>query len=101
MSVPSTLFPRVRRSLQAVAEGWNRIGSQTQFYFLTIRGLSDSLAHYKIECMRLLAQMSLGIANLKLGKKADAVKAFEQVKNDEPMADVARLWTIVARSGTS
>lgn len=44
------------------------------------------------------AQIMLGIANLKLGKKADAIKAFEMVKDDAPMADVARLWTLVARS---
>lgn len=44
------------------------------------------------------AQIMLGIANLKLGKKADAIKAFEQVKDDAPMIDVARLWTLVARS---
>lgn len=45
------------------------------------------------------AQIMLGIANLKLGKKADAIKAFEQVKDDPAMADVARLWALVARSG--
>ncbi len=46
------------------------------------------------------AQIMLGIANLELDKKADAIKAFEAVKADDPqMADVARLWTIVARSG--
>ena len=44
------------------------------------------------------AQIMLGISNLKLDRKADAVKAFEQVKADPQMADVARLWVIVARS---
>lgn len=44
------------------------------------------------------AQIMLGIANLKLGKKADAIKAFDQVKVDPQMSDVARLWSIVARS---
>jgi tetratricopeptide (TPR) repeat protein len=44
------------------------------------------------------AQIMLGIANLKLGKKAEAIKAFDQVKGDPQMADVARLWSIVARS---
>jgi tetratricopeptide (TPR) repeat protein len=46
------------------------------------------------------ALLTLGIANLKLGKKVEAVKAFEQVKDDEAMADVARLWAIAARSNT-
>jgi tetratricopeptide (TPR) repeat protein len=45
------------------------------------------------------AQIMLGIADLKLGKKAEAVKAFEQVKADPQMADIARLWAIVAKSG--
>jgi tetratricopeptide (TPR) repeat protein len=44
------------------------------------------------------AQMSLGIAGLKLGRKAEAVKAFEQVKADPQMAEVARLWTVYART---
>lgn len=47
------------------------------------------------------AQIMLGIADLKLGKKADAAKAFEQVNGDPQMADLARLWVIVARTGTS
>lgn len=44
------------------------------------------------------AQLMLGIASLNLKNKADAIKAFSQVKGDPAMADVARLWTIVARS---
>ena len=46
------------------------------------------------------AQIMLGIANLKLGKKAEAVKAFEQVAAASDLNDVARLWTIAAKSGT-
>jgi hypothetical protein len=42
--------------------------------------------------------MTLGIANLKLGNKPEAVKAFDQVKADPQMAEVARLWTIYAKS---
>lgn len=44
-------------------------------------------------------RIMLGIANLKLGKKTDALKAFEGVKEDPQMVDLARLWTIVARTG--
>lgn len=44
------------------------------------------------------AQLVLGIANLKLGNKPEALKAFEQVKEDPQLAEVARLWTIYARS---
>lgn len=45
------------------------------------------------------AQVLLGVTDLKLGKKAEAIQAFEQVKGDPAMEDVARLWTLVARSG--
>lgn len=45
------------------------------------------------------ANMTLGIVGLQLGKKADAIKAFDQVKADPKMADVARLWKIYAKSG--
>jgi phospholipid/cholesterol/gamma-HCH transport system permease protein len=64
VSAPSTVHPRVRRSFATVAAGWNRIGIQTQFYGLTIRGIWDALVHYKLECIRLLAQMSLGVGVL-------------------------------------
>ncbi|MBM4196480.1 MAG: tetratricopeptide repeat protein [Gammaproteobacteria bacterium] len=46
------------------------------------------------------AQMTLGIAHLKLGRRADAIKAFEQVKADPAMEDVAKLWVLAARSGS-
>ncbi len=46
------------------------------------------------------AQMTLGIANLKLAKKAEAIKAFEQVTGDAAMEDVAKLWVLAIRSGT-
>ncbi len=45
-------------------------------------------------------QLLLGIAHLKGGNKADAVKIFEQVKDpDQAMVDVAQLWALAARSG--
>jgi tetratricopeptide (TPR) repeat protein len=44
------------------------------------------------------AVMSLGYANLKLGKKAEALKAFEQIKADSKLAEVAHLWGVYARS---
>jgi tetratricopeptide (TPR) repeat protein len=48
------------------------------------------------------AQIMLGIANLKLGKKDEALKAFEQVKGADPkMTEVARLWSIYARSSAA
>jgi phospholipid/cholesterol/gamma-HCH transport system permease protein len=66
VSVPSSVYPRLRRTVGRLAGGWNQIGTQTQFYGLTIRGLADALVHYKLECLRLLAQMSLGIGALSI-----------------------------------
>jgi tetratricopeptide (TPR) repeat protein len=44
------------------------------------------------------AQMSLGISQLKLGHKSEAAKAFEQIKGDSPLVEVARLWALYAKS---
>jgi tetratricopeptide (TPR) repeat protein len=40
--------------------------------------------------------LSLGIANLKLGKQTEALKAFGQVKVDPGMVEVAHLWELYA-----
>jgi phospholipid/cholesterol/gamma-HCH transport system permease protein len=63
-SRPSTLHPRLRRSVAGIAAGWNRIGSQTQFYAYTLRSIGTALVHYKEEIVRLIAQMSLGTGAL-------------------------------------
>jgi tetratricopeptide (TPR) repeat protein len=48
------------------------------------------------------AQIALGIASLKAGKKAEAVKVFKDVKDtDKAMVDVAQLWVLAAQSRAS
>jgi phospholipid/cholesterol/gamma-HCH transport system permease protein len=47
-----------------LVSGWNRLGAQTQFYGQTIRGVWDAFVHYKVELVRLTAQMSLGTGAL-------------------------------------
>jgi phospholipid/cholesterol/gamma-HCH transport system permease protein len=64
ISAPSTLYPRLRRVFGGIATGWNRIGSQTQFYGLTIRSIGIAVVRYKAEMIRLIAQMSLGTGAL-------------------------------------
>ena len=59
-SSPSSLYPRLRRTVTGVTDGWNRLGRQTQFYAKTIRGIWDAFANYKSELVRLIATMSLG-----------------------------------------
>jgi phospholipid/cholesterol/gamma-HCH transport system permease protein len=58
------MYPRLRRTVAGWVTGWNRIGRQTQFYGLTIKGIWDAFAHYKSELVRLIAQMSLGTGAL-------------------------------------
>ncbi|MGA5546188.1 ABC transporter permease [Mycobacterium sp. NPDC051198] len=61
---PSTLRPRLRRTADKLIGGWNRIGDQAQFYGQTVRGIADAFARYKVELVRLIAQMSLGTGAL-------------------------------------
>ncbi|ODQ96368.1 ABC transporter permease [Mycolicibacterium holsaticum] len=63
-SQPSRLYPRLRAVVTRTTSGWNRMGFQTQFYWQTLRGVADALKHYRIEVVRLMAQMSLGTGAL-------------------------------------
>lgn len=64
VSRPSSLNPRLRRNVAGIAAGWNRVGRQTQFYAHTIRSIGPAVVHYKVEIVRLIAQMSLGTGAL-------------------------------------
>jgi len=64
MSHASTQFPRVRRAVINLIDGWNRLGRQTQFYGETLKGIGDAVVRYKSEVVRLIAQMSLGVGAL-------------------------------------
>ena len=63
-SVPSGRYPGLQRFTSALVGGWNRVGTQTQFYGLTARSIGDALIRYKGETIRLIAQMSLGTGAL-------------------------------------
>jgi phospholipid/cholesterol/gamma-HCH transport system permease protein len=56
----------VRRYVQGLVGGWNRVGRQTQFYGSTLRSMGDAVVLYKQEIVRLIAQMSLGTGALAL-----------------------------------
>lgn len=53
-------LPRLRRITRGWIDGLTRIGAQAQFYAHTIRSIGDLFAHYRVELLRLIAQMSLG-----------------------------------------
>jgi phospholipid/cholesterol/gamma-HCH transport system permease protein len=60
------MYPRVRRTVRQWVLSWNRVGEQTSFYSQTLRSIGDAVVHYKIEILRLIAQMSLGTGALAL-----------------------------------
>lgn len=73
---PSRLYPRVRRPFHVMLTGWRHLGSQSQFYFATLRSTGSALVHYKTEVVRLIAQMSLGTGALALIGGTVAVVGF-------------------------
>jgi phospholipid/cholesterol/gamma-HCH transport system permease protein len=75
-SIPSRIHERVRRPARNAAAGYIRIGRQTQFYAKTIRSIGDVFANYKVELIRLIAQMSLGAGALIMIGGTVAVVAF-------------------------
>ncbi|WP_085254905.1 ABC transporter permease [Mycobacterium saskatchewanense] len=46
------------------ATGWNRVGVQTQFYGMTLGSIRTAFTQYRIEILRLIAQMGLGTGAL-------------------------------------
>lgn len=74
--VPSPLYARTTRQARDWAASWNRIGSQTQFYARTIGSTGDVLVNYKVELVRLIAQMSLGTGALIMVGGTIAVVGF-------------------------
>ena len=64
VALPSKLHPPLQRTKNAVVGGWNRIGSQMQFYVTTLGSIPDALINYRAEGLRLIAQMGLGTAAL-------------------------------------
>ncbi|MBB3600380.1 phospholipid/cholesterol/gamma-HCH transport system permease protein [Mycolicibacterium sp. BK556] len=65
-SAPSPAATWLRRRGRRWADGWIRIGNQTQFYGHTIRSIGTAVIHYKTEIVRLIAEMSLGTGALAL-----------------------------------
>jgi phospholipid/cholesterol/gamma-HCH transport system permease protein len=66
----------VQRTAKNWANAWNRIGEQTQFYGKTIVGTKDVWIHYKVELLRQIAQMSLGVGAMALIGGTVVVVAF-------------------------
>jgi phospholipid/cholesterol/gamma-HCH transport system permease protein len=76
LSIPATRFPRLSRATRNWATGWNRIGTQTQFYGQTLGSLGDAFVNYKAEMVRLIAQMGLGAGALAIVGGTVVIVAF-------------------------
>ncbi len=59
-------LPRLTNTARRFAEGWNRLGSQTAFYIKALGLVWDALVRYKLEILRQIADMSLGVGALAL-----------------------------------
>jgi len=65
-STPSPLFGRFTVAIRQFTAAWNRVGRQTLFYAATLKSTSDVLIRYRVEVVRLIAQMSFGTGALVL-----------------------------------
>lgn len=63
-SAPSKHYPRIRRKVTSCVDNLTRIGAQAQFYFHTLSSIRHAFSSYKLEIVRLIAQMSLGTGAL-------------------------------------
>ncbi|MBX5485829.1 MAG: ABC transporter permease [Mycolicibacterium hassiacum] len=67
MSAPArAVLPRVQHRARPIVNAWNQIGEQVQFYAKTLVGTKDVWVNYKVELLRQIAQMSLGVGAMAL-----------------------------------
>jgi phospholipid/cholesterol/gamma-HCH transport system permease protein len=64
ISRPHSQFPVLKGWYRALAEPWNRFGRQTKFYVRTLGSIHQAFTHYRVELIRLIAQMGLGAGAL-------------------------------------
>lgn len=72
----SVLYPRLARAARDFSAGWNRIGEQTAFYFKSIGLIPEAVVKYRVETLRQIAQMSLGVGALALMGGAVVIVGF-------------------------
>jgi phospholipid/cholesterol/gamma-HCH transport system permease protein len=64
ISRPHSQFPVLKGWGRALAEPWNRFGRQTKFYVRTLGSIHQAFTSYRVELIRLIAQMGLGAGAL-------------------------------------
>jgi phospholipid/cholesterol/gamma-HCH transport system permease protein len=71
-----TTNPRFRRTVDGWVNGWNQIGVQVQFFGRTLRSIVDVFLNYRVELVRLIAQMGLGTGALAIVGGTVAIVGF-------------------------
>ncbi|MBB3600575.1 phospholipid/cholesterol/gamma-HCH transport system permease protein [Mycolicibacterium sp. BK556] len=61
---PSKRLGRLSGAARGFGKGWEAVGFQMAFYTRTIAEIRNAFVHYKLEIIRLIAQMSLGTGAL-------------------------------------
>ena len=64
VSRPHSQFPWLKARYRSVAGPWNQVGVQAKFYGRTLRSIHVAITHYRVELLRLIAQMGLGAGAL-------------------------------------
>lgn len=67
---------RLRRGVGSVADSWNQVGVQTQFFGRTLLSIGDVFVRYPKELVRLIAQMGLGTGALAIIGGTVAIVGF-------------------------
>jgi phospholipid/cholesterol/gamma-HCH transport system permease protein len=68
--------PLLKRRMNRLINGWNRFGTQTQFYATTLGSLGDAFVNYRTELIRLIATMGLGAGALAVVGGTVAIVGF-------------------------
>jgi phospholipid/cholesterol/gamma-HCH transport system permease protein len=95
-TVASQPFPRLRLRLKRWADGWNRVGVQTLFYGKTLTSIGDAVTSYRVELLRLIAQMSLGTGALAIIGGAVVIIGFLTLSAAPLVAGIGLAATIGA-----
>lgn len=72
----SVMGHRLRRGVGSVADSWNQVGMQTQFFGRTLLSIGDVFVRYPKELVRLIAQMGLGTGALAIIGGTVAIVGF-------------------------
>lgn len=72
----SVMGHRLRRGVGSVADSWNQVGVQTQFFGRTLISIGDVFVRYPKELVRLIAQMGLGTGALAIIGGTVAIVGF-------------------------